>query len=178
MPASIWLQPTGDQLEILREIIADLAARHGTAPFAPHLTVCSARNLDPVKAELAAAYVGRCGLLPLTARNAGVSYSTKTPFRAVIIDLENTAELDSFREALRRISGAPELQPPHISVSYTIAEYGERVGWWSDETKLKAIAEECAARITATEFALNHPVIVAPDGDWTNVKSWKVVRSL
>jgi hypothetical protein len=176
--ASIWLQPTGQTQEILRTVIGDLASRHGTAPFPPHLTVCSARDLDPVRTEAAADYVRRSGLLPIAVRKLGISYSTKIPFRAVVIDVENAAELHSFREALRRIAGSAALGPPHISLLYTIAENGERVGWWSDRPRLRAIAEECVARIPAAGFVLDHPVIVAPDGDWTNINSWKSARSL
>jgi 2'-5' RNA ligase len=178
MPASIWLQPTGTQQEMLRSLIAALAGRHGTASFEPHLTVCSARGLDPAKTEAAADYVRRSAPIPLAVRRAGISYSTTTPFRAVVIEVENALELSSFREALRRIIGAAEPEPPHISLLYTITEQGERPGWWSNGTRLRAIAEECAARIEATEFVLDHPIIVAPDGDWTNINSWKVVRKL
>ena len=38
----------------------------------------------------------------------------------VIIDVENTGPLRSFREELRRITGAAELIAPHISLLYTI----------------------------------------------------------
>jgi hypothetical protein len=178
MVASIWLQPTGKQQEFLRGVIARLAAKYGTAPFQPHLTVCSARDVGPAKTEAAADYIRRSGLLPLAARKVGISYSTTTPLRAVVIDLENSGELTSLRRALQRIIGAAELQPPHISLLYTIDEDGQRTGWWSDGTKLQAIADECAAQVAITEFVLDQPVIIAPDGDWTNIRSWKIVRTI
>jgi 2'-5' RNA ligase len=178
MPASIWLQPTGEQREMLRRLIATLAQRHGTSRFAPHLTVCGAGDLDPAKIGTAADYVRRCNLLPLAVRKAGISYSAATPFRAVVIEIQNTAELRSFREELRRIVDAVEPEWPHISLLYTIDEHGQRPGWWSNGTRLRAIADECAARIEATEFVLDDPVIVAPDGDWTKITTWEVVRKL
>jgi hypothetical protein len=158
-------------------LIVTLAKRYGTAPFQPHLTVCSARSWDQAKSDAAARYIERTALLPLTVRKAGISYSTTTPFRAVVVDVENNAELGSFRETLRRIIGAPDLQSPHISLLYTIDECGERPEWWSSETRLRGIAQECAGRIEATELVLGNPVVVAPEGDWTNIKSWKVVWS-
>jgi len=85
MPAAVWLQPTGDQQQMLRSLIAVLARRHGTAAFEPHLTVCSARDLNPAKIEAAAGYVPRSRLLPLAVRKTGISYSTTAPFRAVVI---------------------------------------------------------------------------------------------
>jgi 2'-5' RNA ligase len=178
MLASIWLQLGGEQQEILRDLIALLAARHGTVPFQPHLTVCSARDLDPATADIVAEYVSRSGLLPLVVRKAGISHSTTTPFKAVVINIENGPELASFREELRRITGAAEPEPPHISLLYTLGERGQRLGWLASEARLRTIAQECATLIDATEFVLDHPVVVAPDGDWTNIKSWKVLRKL
>jgi hypothetical protein len=177
MLAAIWLQPVGHQQQMLQSLIVTLAKRYGTAPFQPHLTVCSARSWDQAKSHAAARYIERTALLPLTVRKAGISYSTTTPFRAVVVDVENNAELGSFRETLRRIIGAPDLQSPHISLLYTIDEGGERPEWWSSETRLRGIAQECAERIEATELVLGNPVVVAPEGDWTNIKSWKVVWS-
>ena len=43
---------------------------------------------------------------------------------------------------------------------------------------LKSIAEDCDRRVETSEFILDRPVIVAPDGDWTNIRSWRVVRRL
>jgi hypothetical protein len=98
--------------------------------------------------------------------------------RAVVIDVEATPKLQNFREDLRRITGAVEPPPPHISLLYTVGENGRQPSWSSDESTLKGIAEECARRVDASEFVFDRPIIVAPYGAWTNVKSWKVVRSL
>jgi hypothetical protein len=95
-----------------------------------------------------------------------------------VIDVANTPVISAFRDALRRITGAGDPKPPHISLLYTIDEHERPVSWASDRDKLQAIAEACAARIDAAEFVLDRPVIVAPDGNWTNIKSWKVVRGL
>jgi len=178
MPAAVWLQPTGDQQQMLRSLIAGLARRHGTAAFEPHLTVCSARDLNPAKIEAAGGYVRRSRLLPLAVRKTGISYSTTPPFRAVVIEIESTAELRRFQGELQRIIDADEPPRPHISLLYTIDEHGRRSGWWSAATQLQAIAEECAASLEATEFVLDHPIIVAPDGDWTKITTWRVLRKL
>jgi hypothetical protein len=178
MPASIWLQPVDEQQRRLRSLIEELAARHETVPFEPHLTVCGIGDPTPAKSGAAADYIGRCALLPFTLRMIGISCSTTTPFKAVVIDVENTAELQSFRAELRRIIGADEPEPPHISLLYTIDERQQRVGWAADEARLRTIAEECAARVADTEFVIDQPVVVAPEGDWTNIRSWKIVRQL
>lgn len=175
MLAAIWLQPGRPQQQMLHSLIAALAKQHGTASFQPHLTVCSTRNWNPEKSTTAADYLRRSALLPLTVRKAGISYSTTTPLRAVVIDVQDDAEFAAFREALRRIVGAADPTPPHISLLYTIDERGGRPGWWSNDTRLHGIAQECAPLIEATEFVLDYPVVVASDGDWTNIKSWRIV---
>jgi len=79
---------------------------------------------------------------------------------------------------LRRITDAVEPPPPHISLLYAVGEAGRQPSWSSDESRLKSIAEECARRLDASEFVLDHPIIVAPDGEWTNIRGWRVVRTL
>jgi hypothetical protein len=176
MPASMWLQLAGETDRVLRNAIAQLAAQHGTLPFQPHLTVCGFPDLE--LASAAADYARRSGLLPLRVTKAGISFSTVTPFKAVVIDIENSHELHSFRSALRRIAGAPEFEPPHISLLYTIDAQQNLMGWATDDARLWAIAQDCEARIAATEFVLDNPVVVAPDGGWTNIRSWKIIRKL
>ena len=178
MLASIWLRPAGAARARLRALIASLAARHGTLPFEPHLTVCGTRDLSAAQSDAAADYVRRCGSLPIAVRKLGISYSTTTSFKAVVIEVENTPELAAFRETLRRIAGAPDFEPPHISLLYTIDVRAERTTWSTDAAKLSAIAAECAALIEDDAFTLGDPVVVAPDGDWTNIRSWKILRPL
>ena len=178
MLASIWLQVVGEQRAMLQSVIGSLAAQHGTVPFQPHLTVCGAPDLDPACWDAAADYVRHSGLLPLRVTKTRISHSTTVWSRAVVIDVEDAPAIGSFREELSRIAGAAILAAPHISLFYTVDDRGQQPSWAASETRLRAIAEECAARVETSEFVLGDPVVVAPDGDWTNIKSWKVVRSL
>jgi len=176
MLASIWLQLSGEEEGSLGALIAMWASVHGTAPFKPHLTVCSPQA-NPDSWDAAAEYI-RGSRLPLKVRKERISYSTIAPMRAVIVDVEATAGLRSFREELRRITGAAEPHPPHISLLYSVEQTGQQPNWSSDESRLKTIAEECDRLVDAREFTLDRPIIVAADGAWTNVSSWRVVRSL
>jgi hypothetical protein len=178
MLASIWLKVVGEQRAALQSLIASLAAEQGTVPFDPHLTVCGGPDLDRGRWDAVADHVRRSTVLPLTVRRTRISYSTAVWSRAVVIDIEDDPAIAAFREELSRIAGAAILAPPHISLLYTIDESGQRLSWAARETRLKAIAEECAARVERTEFVLDNPAVVAPDGDWANIRSWKVMRSL
>jgi 2'-5' RNA ligase len=176
MLASIWLRLSDLQEASLRALIERLASAHGTVPFQPHLTVCSPQSA--ASWDAAAEYVRRCKTLPLRVGKKRVSFSTTAPMRAVVIEVEDTLALRTFREDLRQVTGAVEPPPPHISLLYSVDETGRPPSWSSAEATLKGIADECARRVDASEFVLDHPVIVAPDGDWTNIKSWRVVRTL
>jgi hypothetical protein len=176
MPASIWLRLSDEQEASLRALIERLASAHGTVPFQPHLTVCS----PPSQSSWAAAaeYVRGSESLPFHVGKKRISFSTTAPMMAVVIYVEDTPELRTFREDLRRLTGAVEPPPPHISLLYGVDETGRQPSWSSDESALKSIAEECARQVGASEFVLDRPVVVAPDGEWTNVRSWRVVRTL
>jgi 2'-5' RNA ligase len=175
--ASIWLQLSGKEEASLAALITVLASTHGTLPFQPHVTVCSPRA-NPHSWDTAAEYIRGSRLLPLRVKKKRISCSTTAPMRAVVIDIEVAADLQIFREDLRRITGAAEPDPPHISLLYSVEETGARPIWSSDESKLKTIAEECDRRVDAREFILDRPVIVTPDGAWTNIRSWRVARRL
>jgi len=176
MPASIWLRLSDKQEGPLRELIERLSNAHGTVPFQPHLTVCSPQSQDFWDA--AAEYVRDSTALPLRVGRKRISFSTTAPMMAVVFDVDNTPDLRTFRLDLRRITGAVEPPPPHISLLYGVDETGRQPSWSSDEGALNHIAEECARQVEASEFVLDRPVIVAPDGQWTNVRSWRVVRAL
>jgi 2'-5' RNA ligase len=176
MVASIWLKLSDEQEASLRSLIERLAGAHGTVPFQPHLTVCSPQS--EASWDAAAEYVRRSEALPLRVGKKRISFSTTAPMRAVVIEVEDTSELRAFREDLRRITGAVEPPPPHISLFYALDQTGQQPSWSSDESMLKRIAEDCAQRVGASAFVLDRPVIVAPDGEWTNIGSWRVIRTL
>jgi hypothetical protein len=176
MLASIWLQLSIEQEASLGALIEKMAAAHGTVPFQPHLTVCSPQS--EASWDAAAEYIQSSKVLPLRVREKRISFSTTAPMRAVVIEVEDTPELCSFRKDLRRITGAAEPPPPHISLLYGVNETGRRPGWSSDESILKSIAERCGRQLDQHEYVLDRPVIVASDGAWTNIKSWRVVQTL
>lgn len=178
MLASIWLQVLGEQRAMLQSLIGALAAEHGTAPFQPHLTVCGAPDLDRARWDAVADCVRQSALLPIGVTKTGISHSTTVWSRAVVIEIEDAPAIGAYREEMSRLAGAAIQAAPHISLLYTVDDRGQRPNWAASETRLRSIAEDCAARVATKEFVLGDPVVVAPDGDWMNIRSWKVVRSL
>jgi hypothetical protein len=94
----------------------------------------------------------------------------------VTIGIENAPDLRAFRETLRDLTGANELVEPHISLLYTIGSDQRRTPWSGDEQKLQSIAAECEKRLAASQFLLDDPILVGPDGDWSNIASWTTIR--
>src|ERR1700736_774757 len=174
---SIWLQLQGSQEPALQGLIDNMAAEHRTVSFRPHLTVCGVPG-DLAVLDAAAAYIKECGLLPLTVAKTAVTGAVVTPFRALFIEVENSPDLREFRERLRDIVGAPALIPPHISLLYTLDRVSQGHRPDLDAEMLMAIAARCAEAIKNTDFTLARPVVNSPGGPETDVRSWKVIRSV
>jgi 2'-5' RNA ligase len=174
---SIWLRPEGRQEQMLQRLIGRQAEKHGTVPFAPHLTVCGVPG-DLGVLDAAAAYVRQCRLLPIRAAKTAVTGAVITPFRAVFIEVENSPELREFRERLREIVSAPELIPPHISLLYTLDRDTQTPRPDFDAERLQEIAARCAGEIDDTHFTLGRPVVNNAGGGESNVRGWRAIREL
>lgn len=174
---SIFLRPEGRQEQALQDLIARVTREHETVAFPPHLTVCSIPG-DFSVLDAAAAYVKECGLLPMRVKKAAVTGAVITPFRAVFIEVENSPELQEFRERLREIVGGPPLIPAHISLLYTIdgSTQAPRTDFVAD--RLQAIAARCAEAIPETHFTLARPVVNSSGSSETDVRGWKMIREL
>ena len=101
-----------------------------------------------------------------------------TPFRAVFIEVENTPQLQEFRERLRQICGAPPLIPPHISLLYTLDRESQERRSDFDAARLAAIAAGCAGAIPDAEFTLGRPIANSASGAQPDIRSWHVIRRL
>jgi hypothetical protein len=174
---SIWLLPQAAQEAAVRAVIDGLADQHGTVRFQPHLTACSSlRNIAALDA--ASDYVRQSASLPLTATITGVTSGAESPFRAVFIEVENSRALGEFREALRDLTGAGELHPPHVSLLYTLDRNTQQPMSQLDAARLRAIAEDCNTRIRRGDLILDRAVVKTAEDRWENVSSWAVARML
>ena len=174
---SIWLRPEGRQEQQLQALIDRFAEENGTVAFAPHLTVCGVPG-DLGVLDAAAAYVRECGLLPIRVAKTAVTGAVITPFRAVFIEVENSAELREFRERLREIVGARQLIPPHISLLYTLDRDTQAPRPDFDAERLQEIAARCTDEIDDTHFTLGRPVVNNTGGGESNVRGWRAIREL
>jgi hypothetical protein len=174
---SIWLRPQGRQQQALQSLIDRIAGEHRTVSFRPHLTVCSIPG-DLAVLDAASAYIKECGLLPLRVAKTAVTGAVITPFRAVFIEVEDSPGLREFRERLRDIVGAPPLIPPHISLFYTLDRVTQAPRPDFNAETLAAIAARCADAIADMHFTLARPVANGSGATETDVRSWKVIRSL
>ncbi len=174
---SIWLLPQATQEQALQAVIDGLADAHGTVRFQPHLTACG--SLGNIAAlDAASAYVGRSGLFPLTATITGIGSGAQSPFRAVFVEIENSRVLQDFREALRDMTNAGELHPPHISLLYSLDRSTQQPIPQLDAARLRAIADDCNRHIPRGELILDRAVVKTTEHRWDNVRSWAVARTL
>jgi hypothetical protein len=173
MVASIWLRLSGEPERRLRTLIEALATQHGTVPFEPHLTVCGIPRLTAAMSDAAAAYVRPDRALPFTLRRTGISFSTVTPFKAVVIDVENTSELTAFRDNLRRITGGNEPEP-RISARH-LTDGLRSACLIGPPARRGSAASLCNARPGSHRAAARRPAIVTTDGI-EKIRSWSIVR--
>ena len=174
---SIWLLPQTAQERALQAVIEALAEQYGTVRFQPHLTVCSSLQ-NTAAFDAASAYLRRSRLLPFTATVTEIGSGTESPFRAVFVEVENSPELQEFRETLRELTDAGELHPPHISLLYTLDRDSQQPMPQFDGTRLRVIAAECNARVPRGELIFDRAVVKTTEGGWANVRSWALVRTL
>jgi ribose 1,5-bisphosphokinase len=123
---SIWLTPAQDNG--LRGAIDTLAASHGSAPFAPHMTLCpSFKNgqlsaIDLAKA-VAAALAGQRENSGIPVKLGAITHS-EAKFRAVVSEVELNPALANATATARRLIFSPQdpetKEPfaPHVSLLY------------------------------------------------------------
>ena len=112
--------------------------------------------------------------LPLRVRAEGITHAVGNPFEAVFIQIANSPELLSLREDLRRITGAPELRPPHVSLFYGVRHPQTIVTF--DAAALEPITRECRAEVDESAYILERPALAQPGvaGNWLSVSEWRV----
>jgi 2'-5' RNA ligase len=114
---SLWLCPAGAVQARLDGLIQSLAARLGTPAFPPHVTLVGGSSVPEATARDACADLAG-QISPLRIRSAGLSESERF-FRAVVIELDGSPELESARQAaVSALAAVPSPLRPHLSLVY------------------------------------------------------------
>ena len=116
---SVWLIPGGAPGARLRETIAGLAARLGTQPFDPHVTLLAGLSRPETEAREACRRFASA-TVPLRASVTGGSHGDEF-FRCIFLEIQRSPELIEAHSRLRRLFGAEErVGPflPHVSLVY------------------------------------------------------------
>jgi putative hydrolase of the HAD superfamily len=132
---AIWLVPPVTRRAEYATFIDALADRYGTPRFVPHVTLLT--NVPRVEEARLRELAEACRRLDLRPRGLDIRDEF---YRALIVDIEYTAELHRVRDVAERLFGSKSPDPfePHLSLMY-----GDLP---------RATKEEARRSIEATEF--------------------------
>jgi 2'-5' RNA ligase len=158
---SLWLVPEGDERHLVERLIANLAAKLGTPPFAPHVTLLpglEGREGEVLRRAKEMAATLEPHAMPLAAVEGRSEY-----FRCLYARVPETLRLLTTRAQARlTFRGAGEAPfEPHLSLVY---------GWVSAEDKEPVIADlavRLPKRLTCT--ALEVVRTEGPVADWRSL---------
>ncbi len=167
MGISLWLMPPDPARARLAALIEGLAARLGTRPFPPHLTLLSGIEDRPEGAVLATARSLAARLRPLTIRLGSVE-GREEHFRCLIVLAAADARLRAAHEAAARAFDRPPDPAflPHVSLVY---------GTLAGETKHVLIRDVASSAALAFEAARLHVWRTeGPVGDWRAIGVFEI----
>jgi 2'-5' RNA ligase len=161
---SLWLMPGGAVRERLSALIRRQAARLGTGPFPPHVTLLSGLEGEEERLLATAAPLA-ASVRPLRLRLAGVE-GREEHFRCLFARAEADEPLRAAHAAAARAFGR-EPDPaflPHLSLVY---------GTLSPETR-RRLAAELAVAVTGSFAARRLHVFRTdgPVGDWREIGAY------
>jgi 2'-5' RNA ligase len=123
---SLWVMPEGRAGQELAALVGGLAARLGTATFAPHVTLLPGLS-GPESQVLARARDLAAGLTPLSLRFSGID-GRDEHFRCLFLRVSaSPAVLEAHRRAARCFGRESEPSfDPHLSLVYGTLEAGRK----------------------------------------------------
>lgn len=122
---SIWLVPAEPTAALLRQVVDELAAEHGSPAFVPHVTVLP--FLPHSEEEIAAILPRLRRLLPLHADMLTVSCDDSPVWRAMYLETTPTPELQQAHDLTEELLGVPHgPYAPHLSLMYSSLPTDER----------------------------------------------------
>lgn len=161
--SSVWLVPTEKDVDSVQPTVNDLAKRHGTTPFLPHVTIWG-ETTAPLRVVEQAARDAIYGIVPFQVEVEKLDY-TEIWAKTLFAQIKPHPTLDEInrrlRERLRRY--ADYVLNPHMSLIYKKE--------MTEEQKLKEIPNiHIPRRFTLDRVAITLPG--DPVAKWENVAMW------
>lgn len=163
-PFSFWLLPGDAERTQLAQLIRDLAARHGSRPFAPHVTIYGGVHTPQDDLPEILRQVVR-GLGPMALRVRGLD-CTDQFFKSLFIDLAEHPALTLLSQRVRAALARPvdyQLQP-HLSLIYANLPA-------ADKRRIIDSLPLDLAEIRFDEVALVTPA--DPARGWHDIEGWQ-----
>lgn len=113
---SLFLTPSPDDFAYTADLIRDLSASQGTAPFEPHVTVHSG-NLRDLETLMALVTDAVTAIPPFALRIRGVA-SSESYFRSLFMEFEESPLLRGIHDRMRGGGEKGYLLDPHLSLMY------------------------------------------------------------
>jgi hypothetical protein len=162
---AVWLIPSVEHHSFFKGLIADLASRHESHPFAPHMTLCSGEFEEDTPTLLKQVNRLIDDLQPVTLSVEGVGHCNDF-FTFLFVQLSNDEAEIPFKLATDIIHNTrkPDVGA-HLSLMYS-NQYTQ-----IDRTR---VIEELLPTLP-TKIVFDEVQIVVPkEGDWYDIPNWQV----
>jgi len=178
LPFALWLLPEQHCADQLATTIAELAQRHGTRAFVPHITLCSGSNAaDGAGLHQAALALAR-RWSPLQLQVEGLQAGADVfTFLFLRLQLLHPAEATLVHEALVAL---PECHAPavglHLSLLYADPTPGSPGARIDRRALAQVLAPQLASQGNGGVIRCDRLALVQPGpGGWRDGWPWKVV---
>jgi hypothetical protein len=172
-PFSLWLVPVEERRSELSTIINNLAARHHTPRFEPHVTLCSGNILTAGPPEELADRLDRCcaQLAPISAGFDRLGHTDRylTYFFARL-EGEGAAVVTTLQSRLAGALDAPGTPEIGLHLSLMYCEPDIAI----DRSQL---AREVKPRLSSRVLFDSVRLVMPARGDWRDVASWQIVHT-
>ena len=172
-PFSIWLIPVEESRPELSTIINNLAARHHTPRFEPHVTLCSGNILTAGSPEELADRLDRC-CAPLAPISAGFDRLEHTDryltYFFARLGSDAAAQVTNLQSPLSAVLDAPGTPEIGLHLSLMYCEPDNAI----DRSQL---AREVKPRLPSRVLFDRIRLVMPARGDWRDVANWQIVHT-
>lgn len=126
---TVWLEPSADSGEILRDIIAEFARRAGTPMFEPHVTLLPGLSGEECMLTEKTAMLAGSGPFTLSFQRAvtGEEYH-----KCLYLECERSNPLLRLRARGEELFAQPPVYHPHLSLAYGLSDEGLKAAFTAE----------------------------------------------